>query len=47
MSDLTAVADVLAGGDEDRAVVRVLDRHGFGTVEPGQLLAAVAPAAAP
>lgn len=40
MSDLTAVADVLARGDEDRAVVRVLDRHGFGTVEPGQLLVA-------
>jgi xanthine dehydrogenase accessory factor len=40
VSDLTAVADVLARGDEDRAVVRVLDRHGFGTVEPGQLLVA-------
>ena len=40
MSDLTEVADVLARGDEDRAVVRVLDRHGFGTVEPGQLLVA-------
>ena len=40
MSDLTEVADVLARGDEARAVVRVLDRHGFGTVEPGQLLVA-------
>ncbi|HSK58995.1 MAG TPA: hypothetical protein VK935_08080, partial [Actinomycetospora sp.] len=40
MSDLTAVADVLGRGDEDRTVVRVLDRHGFGTVEPGQLLVA-------
>jgi xanthine dehydrogenase accessory factor len=34
------VADVLARGDEARVVVRVLDRHGFGTVEPGQLLVA-------
>ena len=40
MSDLTEVADVLARGDEARSVVRVLDRHGFGTVEPGQLLVA-------
>ena len=40
MSDLAAVAAVLARGDEARAVVRVLDRHGFGTVEPGQLLVA-------
>lgn len=40
MSDLTEVAGVLARGDEARAVVRVLDRHGFGTVEPGQLLVA-------
>ncbi|GAA4739387.1 XdhC family protein [Actinomycetospora chibensis] len=40
MSDLSEVADVLARGDEARAVVRVLDRHGFGTVEPGQLLVA-------
>jgi xanthine dehydrogenase accessory factor len=40
VSDLTAVADVLARGDAARAVVRVLDRHGFGTVEPGQLLVA-------
>lgn len=40
MSELTEVADVLARGDEARAVVRVLDRHGFGTVEPGQLLVA-------
>jgi xanthine dehydrogenase accessory factor len=40
VSDLTEVADVLARGDEARAVVRVLDRHGFGTVEPGQLLVA-------
>ncbi|MDD7919294.1 XdhC family protein [Actinomycetospora callitridis] len=42
MSELTEVADVLARGDEARAVVRVLDRHGFGTVEPGQLLVASA-----
>ncbi|MFC5140654.1 XdhC family protein [Actinomycetospora rhizophila] len=42
MSDLAAVAAVLARGDEARAVVRVLDRHGFGTVEPGQLLVASA-----
>lgn len=34
------MADVLARGDDARAVVRVLDRHGFGTVEPGQLLVA-------
>ncbi|MDD7939739.1 XdhC family protein [Actinomycetospora lutea] len=40
MSDLAAVAEVLARGDAARAVVRVLDRHGFGTVEPGQLLVA-------
>jgi xanthine dehydrogenase accessory factor len=40
VSDLTEVADVLARGDEARSVVRVLDRHGFGTVEPGQLLVA-------
>ncbi|MEJ2861669.1 XdhC family protein [Actinomycetospora flava] len=40
MSDLADVAAVLARGDEARAVVRVLDRHGFGTVEPGQLLVA-------
>jgi xanthine dehydrogenase accessory factor len=40
VSDLSEVADVLARGDEARAVVRVLDRHGFGTVEPGQLLVA-------
>jgi xanthine dehydrogenase accessory factor len=40
VSDLAAVAAVLARGDEARAVVRVLDRHGFGTVEPGQLLVA-------
>ncbi|GAA4882958.1 XdhC family protein [Actinomycetospora straminea] len=40
MSDLSEVAAVLARGDEARAVVRVLDRHGFGTVEPGQLLVA-------
>jgi xanthine dehydrogenase accessory factor len=40
VSDLTEVARVLAQGDEARAVVRVLDRHGFGTVEPGQLLVA-------
>ena len=40
MSDLREVADVLARGDEARAVVRVLDRHGFGTVEPGQVLVA-------
>jgi xanthine dehydrogenase accessory factor len=36
----SSVADVLARGDEARVVVRVLDRHGFGTVEPGQLLVA-------
>ena len=40
MSDLADVAAVLARGDGARAVVRVLDRHGFGTVEPGQLLVA-------
>jgi xanthine dehydrogenase accessory factor len=40
VSDLTELADVLARGDEARSVVRVLDRHGFGTVEPGQLLVA-------
>jgi xanthine dehydrogenase accessory factor len=40
VSDLSDVAEVLARGDEARAVVRVLDRHGFGTVEPGQLLVA-------
>ncbi|MDD7967112.1 XdhC family protein [Actinomycetospora lemnae] len=40
MSDLSEVAAVLARGDGARAVVRVLDRHGFGTVEPGQLLVA-------
>ncbi|GAA4805940.1 XdhC family protein [Actinomycetospora chlora] len=40
MSDLSEVAGVLARGDEARAVVRVLDRHGFGTVEPGQLMVA-------
>ncbi|MEJ2889752.1 XdhC family protein [Actinomycetospora aeridis] len=40
MSDLTDVAAVLARGDGARVVVRVLDRHGFGTVEPGQLLVA-------
>ncbi|MHC1561412.1 XdhC family protein [Actinomycetospora sp. C-140] len=40
MSDRSEVAGVLARGDEARAVVRVLDRHGFGTVEPGQLLVA-------
>jgi xanthine dehydrogenase accessory factor len=40
VSDLTEVADVLARGDDARSVVRVLDRHGFGTVEPGQLLVA-------
>lgn len=40
VSDLSEVAAVLARGEEARAVVRVLDRHGFGTVEPGQLLVA-------
>lgn len=30
----------VAGGATTVGVVRVLDRHGFGTVEPGQLLAA-------
>jgi xanthine dehydrogenase accessory factor len=40
VSDLTGLAEILARGDEARAVVRVLDRHGFGTVEPGQLLVA-------
>ncbi len=39
---MSSVAEVLARGDEARAVVRVLDRHGFGTVEPGQLLVAAA-----
>ncbi|MCD2196329.1 XdhC family protein [Actinomycetospora endophytica] len=29
-----------AGSDESVGVVRVLERHGFGTVEPGQLFAA-------
>ncbi|MDL5159363.1 XdhC family protein [Actinomycetospora termitidis] len=40
---MTQLSDVLAGGDDPAApvgVVRVLARHGFGTVEPGQLLAA-------
>jgi xanthine dehydrogenase accessory factor len=40
---VSQLSDVLAGGDDPAApvsVVRVLARHGFGTVEPGQLLAA-------
>ncbi|MCD2186505.1 XdhC family protein [Actinomycetospora soli] len=40
---MTQLSEVLAGGDDPAApvgVVRVLARHGFGTVEPGQLLAA-------
>ncbi|NMO93029.1 XdhC family protein [Actinomycetospora sp. TBRC 11914] len=40
---MSQLSDVLAGGDDPAApvsVVRVLARHGFGTVEPGQLLAA-------
>ena len=36
---MTALADVL-DGEGPVGVVRVLARHGFGTVEPGQLLAA-------
>jgi xanthine dehydrogenase accessory factor len=40
---VSRLSEVLAGGDDPAApvsVVRVLARHGFGTVEPGQLLAA-------
>ena len=40
---MSRLSEVLAGGDDPAApvsVVRVLARHGFGTVEPGQLLAA-------
>jgi xanthine dehydrogenase accessory factor len=40
---VSRLSEVLAGGDDPEApvsVVRVLARHGFGTLEPGQLLAA-------
>lgn len=43
MSTMSRLSEILGGGDDPTApvsVVRVLARHGFGVVEPGQLLAA-------
>ena len=43
MSTVRRISEILGGGDDPTApvsVVRVLARHGFGVVEPGQLLAA-------
>ncbi|MFC5065836.1 XdhC family protein [Actinomycetospora atypica] len=43
MTAVSRLSEILGGGDDPTApvsVVRVLARHGFGVVEPGQLLAA-------